>query len=110
MVSFCEQSVRWPINSTSEQIMKIRNEFQNVDMQSWRDISPGAGSYLAEADRLEPNFGQAFWGDKYPRLLELKSKLDPYDLFFATTGVGRERWKVVSEDGLPNENGKLCRV
>jgi hypothetical protein len=110
MVSFCEQSVRWPINSTSEAIMKIRNEFQAVDMQRWRDISPGAGSYLAEADRLEPNFGQAFWGDKYPRLLELKGKLDPYDLFFATTGVGSERWRVESEDGLPNENGKLCRV
>jgi len=78
-------------------------------MQSWRDISLGAGGYLAEADRLEPNFGQAFWGDKYPRLLELKKKLDPYELFYATTGVGTEGWKVESVDGLPNENGKLCR-
>lgn len=110
LVSFSMQSVRWPINSTAEQILKIRKDFQDIDAQSWRDISPGAGSYLAEADRLEPNFGQAFWGDKYPRLLELKKKLDPYDLFFATTGVGSENWKVESIDGLPNENGKLCRV
>jgi hypothetical protein len=110
LVSFSMQSVRWPINSTAAEIMKIRNEFQAVDAQSWRDISPGAGGYLAEADRLEPNFGQAFWGDKYPKLLELKKKLDPYDLFFATTGVGSEKWKVESVDGLPNENGKLCRV
>lgn len=110
MVSFSMQSVRWPINSTSEEILKIRNDFQDVDAQSWRDISPGAGGYLAEADRLEPDFGFAFWGDKYPKLLELKKKLDPYDLFFATTGVGSEKWKVESVDGLPNENGKLCRV
>ncbi|KAL6711010.1 hypothetical protein ACN47E_006885 [Coniothyrium glycines] len=110
LVSFSMQSVRWPINSTAEQILKIRKDFQDIDHQSWRDISPGAGSYLAEADRLEPDFGQAFWGDKYPRLLELKSKLDPQDVFFATTGVGSERWRVESEDGLPNENGKLCRV
>lgn len=110
LVSFSMQSVRWPLNSTAEEILKIRKEFQDVDMQSWRDISPGAGSYLAEADRLEPDFGYAFWGDKYPRLLELKSKLDPQDVFFATTGVGSERWRVESEDGLPNENGKLCRV
>ena len=110
LVSFSMQSVRWPINSTAEEILKIRNDFQAVDMQRWRDISPGAGGYLAEADRLEPNFGQAFWGNKYPRLLKLKSELDPHDVFFATTAVGSERWKVESVDGLPNENGKLCRV
>lgn len=110
LVSFSMQSVRWPINSTAEEILKIRKDFQDIDMQSWRDISPGAGGYLAEADRLEPDFGFAFWGDKYPKLLEMKKKLDPYDLFFATTGVGSERWKVESIDGLPNENGKLCRV
>lgn len=110
LVSFSMQSVRWPINSTATEIMKIRQDFQDVDHQSWRNISPGAGSYLAEADRLEPDFGFAFWGDKYPKLLELKKKLDPQDVFFATTGVGSERWKVESVDGLPNENGKLCRV
>ncbi|KAF2824353.1 FAD-binding domain-containing protein [Ophiobolus disseminans] len=110
MVSLSMHSVRWPINSTATEILRRRKEFQDGDAQSWRDISPGAGSYLAEADRLEPNFGQAFWGDKYPRLLELKKKLDPYDLFYAHTGVGSEKWRVESVDGLPNENGKLCRV
>lgn len=110
LTSFSMQSVRWPLNSTAEQILKIRKDFQQGDMQAWRDISPGAGSYLAEADRLEPDFGEAFFGEKYPRLLELKEKLDPEDVFFATTGVGSERWRVESVDGLPNENGKLCRV
>ena len=110
LVSFSMQSVRWPINATSTEILKIRKDFQAKDMQAWRDISPGAGSYLAEADRLEPDFGYAFFGDKYPRLLELKSKLDPQDVFFATTGVGSEKWRVESVDGLPNENGKLCKV
>lgn len=110
MYLFAQQAVRWPVNGTSEQTLKIRKEFQTGDMQRWRDISPGAGSYLAEADRLEPNFGLAFWGDKYPRLLALKAKWDPEDVFFATTSVGSERWRVESVDGLPNENGKLCRV
>ncbi|XP_014555639.1 hypothetical protein COCVIDRAFT_27536 [Bipolaris victoriae FI3] len=110
LTSFSMQSVRWPLNSTAEQILKIRKDFQEGDMQAWRDISRGAGSYLAEADRLEPDFGEAFFGEKYPRLLELKKKLDPEDVFFATTGVGSERWRVESVDGLPNENGKLCRV
>ncbi|KAF2464847.1 FAD binding domain-containing protein [Lindgomyces ingoldianus] len=109
-ILFSQQAVRWPVNGTAEETLKIRKEFQTGDMQRWRNISPGAGSYLAEADRLEPNFGQAFWGSNYPRLLKLKAKWDPYDVFFATTSVGSERWKVESVDGLPNENGKLCRV
>lgn len=109
-ILFAQQAVRWPVNATAAQILKIRQDFQTGDMQRWRDISPGAGSYLAEADRLEPNFGQAFWGTKYARLLRLKTKWDPQDVFFATTSVGSERWKVESVDGLPNENGKLCRV
>ncbi|KAH7116804.1 hypothetical protein B0J11DRAFT_101210 [Dendryphion nanum] len=110
MYLFAQQAVRWPVNGTAEETLKIRKEFQTGDMQRWRDISPGAGSYLAEADRLEPNFGQAFWGGKYPRLLALKAKWDPKDVFFATTSVGSERWRVESVGGLPNENGKLCRV
>ncbi|KAF2447175.1 FAD binding domain-containing protein [Karstenula rhodostoma CBS 690.94] len=109
-ILFAQQAVRWNSNGAAAETLKVRQEFQSGDMQRWRDISPGAGSYLAEADRLEPDFGQAFWGDKYPRLLELKAKLDPHDVFFATTSVGSERWKVESVDGLPNENGKLCRV
>lgn len=110
MYLFSQQAVRWPVNATAPEIMRRRQEFQTGDMQRWRDISPGAGSYLAEADRFEPNFGQAFWGDKYPRLLKLKAQLDPYDVFFATTSVGSERWKVETAYGLPNENGKLCKV
>ncbi|KAI8931222.1 hypothetical protein NX059_011570 [Plenodomus lindquistii] len=110
LVAFSMQSVRWPINSTAEEILRIRQDFQDGDMQRWRDISPGAGSYLAEADRLEPDFGNAFWGDNYERLAKVKGELDPHDVFFAATGVGSERWEVRSVDGLPNENGKLCRV
>jgi hypothetical protein len=109
-ILFAQQAVRWSANGTAADTLRIRKEFQDGDMQRWRDISPGAGSYMNEADRLEPNFGQAFWGVKYPRLLALKSKLDPYDVFYAATSVGSERWKVETADGLPNENGKLCRV
>ncbi|ORY18726.1 FAD binding domain-containing protein [Clohesyomyces aquaticus] len=109
-ILFAQQAVRWNALGTPAEILKARKTFQETDMQRWRDISPGAGGYLAEADRLEPNFGETFWGSNYPRLLELKAKWDPNDVFFATTSVGSERWKVESVDGLPNENGKLCRV
>lgn len=107
---FAIQSVRWGVNATTDQIWEARRGFTFGDMQRWRDVSPGAGSYLAESDRLEPNFQQAFYGDKYPRLLELKRRFDPGDVFYAATAVGSEFWEVVTANTLPSENGRLCRV
>ncbi|ORY63875.1 FAD binding domain-containing protein [Pseudomassariella vexata] len=109
-VFFSLQSVRWSLNATAAQILEARKEFSYGTMQRWRDITPGAGSYLAESDRLEPEFQQSFYGDKYERLLEIKKRYDPLDVFWAATSVGSEFWAVDSVDGLPKENGKLCRV
>ena len=109
-VLFAMQSVRWEPEDSVEQVWEARREFTFGDMQRWRDISPGAGGYLAESERLEPNFGQAFFGTNYPKLLTLKQKYDPTELFWVSTGVGSEGWQVESIDTLPNENGRLCRV
>ncbi|KAK2054369.1 FAD binding domain-containing protein [Colletotrichum caudatum] len=110
-ILFAIQSVRWPAGATADQILEARKGFTSGDMQRWRDVSPGAGSYLAESDRMEPNFQQSFYGDaKYPRLLELKRKWDPDDVFYAATAVGSEFWTIRTADGLPHENGRLCRI
>ncbi|KAL4962007.1 uncharacterized protein BDV14DRAFT_210755 [Aspergillus stella-maris] len=109
-VSHFISGVLWPENSTVEYIKNAREEFTYKYMQRWRDVSPGAGAYLAEADREEPDFQQSFYGSNYERLLKLKKELDPWDLFWAKTAVGSEGWDVVTENGLPSENGPLCRV
>lgn len=96
--------------SSTADIMAARATLTNVTMQKWRDITPGSGAYLNEADRLEPNWQQSFWGDKYARLLGIKQELDRKNLFWAHHAVGSEGWQVESFDGLPNENGKLCQV
>ncbi|KAK1226895.1 hypothetical protein PQX77_010111 [Marasmius sp. AFHP31] len=68
-----------------------------------RKISPGSGSYLNEADLLEPDFQDAFYGPNYDRLLSIKDKWDPDQILYGSTAVGGDRW---SED----EDGRLCRV
>ena len=103
-------SVNWSPYATRGAIARARNDFTYGHMQRWRDVSPGSGAYLGESDRMEPDFQQAFYGAFYPRLLALKRKLDPNDVFWAATAVGSERWKVVTANGLPTENGRLCRV
>ncbi|KAI7370077.1 FAD/FMN-containing isoamyl alcohol oxidase MreA [Hortaea werneckii] len=102
-------SVSWPKYASAEEQMEIRHNFTFNHMQRWRDASPGAGSYLSESDRLEPNFQWAFYGSYYPKLLDLKRKFDPKNVFWAATAVGSEFFQVESVDGLPNENGPLCK-
>ncbi len=68
----------------------------------------GGGSYINEADVQEPDWQQSFFGDNYPQLLEIKKARDPWGVFWAPTTPGSEDWAVVTADGLPTQNGKLC--
>jgi hypothetical protein len=82
----------------------------NFYMEKFRAVTPGGGAYVNEAARLEPNWQESFWGHKYPRLLKIKKARDPWGLFWAPTTPGSEFWEVKTPDGLPTQNGPLCRV
>ncbi len=55
-----------------------------------RAATPGAGTYSNEADYFEPDWQQTFWGPNYERLLAIKRKVDPDNLFHVHHGVGSE--------------------
>ncbi|KAF2019530.1 FAD-binding domain-containing protein [Aaosphaeria arxii CBS 175.79] len=111
---FITQSPRFTPNSTTEQIFNANKVLQDDILQPWRDITPateGGGSYLNEASVMEPKWQEDFYGDKYPRLLEIKKQYDPEGLFYATTAVGSEQWVVNDGDqGVQTQNGRLCRL
>lgn len=94
---------------TPEEMIKSHarlNEYAN----KWRAASPGSGAYMNEADTEEPNFQESFFGSNYERLLGIKRDRDPWSVFYAVTGVGSEEWKVEGTQGLPTQQGRLCRV
>lgn len=78
--------------------------------QAWREASPGSGAYMNEADVEEPGFQESFYGENYERLGEIKRGRDPWGVFYAVTGVGSEGWRVEGTEGLPTQEGRLCRV
>ncbi|ORY67538.1 uncharacterized protein BCR38DRAFT_336856, partial [Pseudomassariella vexata] len=80
-------------------------------MQRWSDVSPGAGAYMSEADYIESDFTQAFFGSNYPQLYELKQKYDLLVLFYAHTAVGSEDWEMSEMilRNLPSQNDNLYR-
>lgn len=102
----------WDTNTTWVEMAQYSYEFTNEWMPGLRDATPGGGAYDSEGDVNEPDFKQSFYGvDKYDRLLAIKERYDPEDLFYANKGVGSDAWYVTDQlAGLPTQNGKLCRV
>ncbi len=66
-------------------------------MSALRAVVRRPGSYFAESDYFEKSWQDAFWGDHYARLVEIKRRVDPDGLFFVHHGVDSERW---SADGF----------
>jgi hypothetical protein len=104
-----------PVNATPAQLKNASDTLTFDIMGPWRDVAPnaeGAGVYLNEADIQEPDWQKDFYGaENYPKLLAIKRKWDPRDVFYATTAVGSEAWEVRDGDmGLQTQNGRLCRV
>jgi len=60
-------------------------------------IAPQAGSYVSESNYFNENWGHAFWGQNYARLMAVKRKYDSEGLFFVHHGVGSDEW---SADGF----------
>jgi hypothetical protein len=102
-------STSWT-NTTSDTDIKVKMDDLTKAVGKWRAVCPDSGAYMSESDIQEPHFQQAFYGSNYDRLYKLKQWYDPTALFYAPTGVGSEEWVVKSLDGLPDQNGRLCRV
>jgi hypothetical protein len=83
-------STSWASNATNAEILDTMKYFSNNVLGQWRATCPDAGAYMSEADILEPNFQQAFYGENYPRLYTLKQRYDPFGLLYAPTAVGSE--------------------
>lgn len=75
----------WAENATPAEIKVARDNLTKVQIQKWRDVTPGSGAYMSESDINEPNFQQAFYGSNYNRLYQLKQRFDPKGVFFAPT-------------------------
>ncbi|KAI1453268.1 FAD-binding domain-containing protein [Annulohypoxylon moriforme] len=101
----------WNTTSSEADMKAASDRLTYGWMQRWRDVSPGAGAYMSEADYIEPDFSQAFFGSNYARLYRIKQFYDPFGVFYAHTAVGSEDWKMSKTilGNLPSQNSKLCR-
>ncbi|KAI0114135.1 hypothetical protein GGR51DRAFT_505599 [Nemania sp. FL0031] len=75
----------------------------DVTIPALKALAPDGGAYLNEANRLQSDWKQAFYGANYDKLRAVKKKYDPNDLFYANTAVGSEAW-------VSDSDGRLCRA
>jgi hypothetical protein len=69
----------------------VRAQIQNTvsaSVQPFKALTPGGGAYVNEADWMEENWQQTFFGDNYDRLLDVKKRYDPTGLFSCWKCVG----------------------
>lgn len=62
-----------------------------------RRLAPNGGAYISESDFFGQNWQERAWGPHYKRLLSIKKKYDPIELFVGRHYVGSEFW---SRDGF----------
>jgi hypothetical protein len=100
----------WDANATDSEIALKSAALTNDYMKYWRDVTPGGGTYMNEADINEQDWQQSFYGNNYPKLLEIKRKYDPTELLLGHHLVGWAEWYVTGQmQWLPTSNGRLCR-
>lgn len=66
-------------------------------MRELRAVAASGGAYVSESNYFEKDWQHSYWGSNYGRLLRVKKKYDPTELFFVHNGVGTEGW---SADGF----------
>jgi FAD/FMN-containing dehydrogenase len=87
--------LRW--NATLED--RLRGFSTNAKLTALLEetTGPQGGSYLGETDLFAPNWRQSWWGENYPRLLEIKNKYDPDHVLKCWKCVGFEEEDISSE-------------
>lgn len=66
-----------------QRLVEISNLYDEI-------AGPESGAYINEANPYEPEWERVFWGTKYERLLEIKRRIDPTNLFVCNRCVGTD--------------------
>ncbi|KAG8953166.1 hypothetical protein FRC03_011910, partial [Tulasnella sp. 419] len=80
----------WPDSANATEIEWNQRQTTIVNQRLREIVGSGTGAYFNEADPLEPNWKELFWGNHYERLLRLKRSIDPENIFTCNRCVGSD--------------------
>ena len=90
--------------SDYESNLEAQQQMTNTIIPKLDALTRGqSAACVNEANFMEPNWKQVFYGKNYQRLDRIKRSYDPKDTFYALGAVGSDRWVLGS-------GGRLCRA
>lgn len=106
-IAICINIALWDWTIPRSEMLARKSYMARVVAPAMEAATPDSGAYLNEADPYvyegSLKWQNAFYGTNYPRLRQIKDKVDPQSVFYANTAVGSEDW---TEDG----SGRLRRI
>ncbi|KAI8216233.1 hypothetical protein K4K54_013208 [Colletotrichum sp. SAR 10_86] len=96
-------SQSWTDSTPNTTVSTLVNQMTYNKLNALRELSPETGTYLNEANAIEPGWQWSFFGPNYGRLRSIKEKYDPEGLLWCPQCVGSEEW-------VESEDGSLCRA
>ena len=94
----------WAPETPSHEVDAIQKDVTYEKVGALKKLAPETGAYMNEADRLDPEWVEDFYGwRRYEELDRIKQLYDPEDLFYCSTCVGATKWR-------EEKTGALCRV
>ncbi|KAL2832787.1 hypothetical protein BJY01DRAFT_260036 [Aspergillus pseudoustus] len=96
-----------PANADAEEVQALKADLTTRKLKAMKDLAPGTGTYLNEADPYDPDWRQDWFGEWYEQLVAIKKKYDPEGVFWCWRCVGNEGWEEVTGSAL---FGPLCQV
>jgi len=86
-------------------VVKDKQALVNQWGDTFRELTPGGGSYLNEATWNDAQWKVDYFGANYDRLAQIKAKYDPEYLLWVEAGVGNDVTWEAAQDG----SGRLCK-
>ena len=76
----------------SEMVERQAN-ITNIVLPALEKLVTDSGAYMNEGDKFDPKWKANFYGSNYDRLLQVKHKWDPTNVFWVAVGVGSDALK-----------------
>ncbi|TGO76857.1 hypothetical protein BELL_0134g00180 [Botrytis elliptica] len=96
-------TIPWNYSAPISEMVAAQYHMINEIIPQFEVLTPGGGTYLNEGNFRKPDWQQTFYGKNYRKLLGIKNKWDPDQIFYATTAVGSEAWRIEAD-------GRMCRT
>ncbi|KAF7505684.1 hypothetical protein GJ744_000533 [Endocarpon pusillum] len=80
----------WADDASGEERLRKKQQAVEISKRLGEIVGPDGGTYVNEANPYEPDWQNVFWGPKYDRLLSIKKRIDPTNLFVCNRCVGTD--------------------